>query len=182
MRTKISRLVAITTSTLVLAIFGAVNSVEAITVDLKPAQKLADTTQLNQANQYTFTDPIRTTQIVFFPQAPGPIRVDDPPGASQLTYQGPEGQFTFRGKEIKKQKSALGLLITVTLQPNFDQGQLELTLVLPTVNLENGQKQNFDTVAIKTRGLGRVINRAGSELTYLVLPLKGVGESVPLPL
>ena len=182
MRTKISRLVAITTSTLVLAIFGAVNSVEAIAVDLKPAQKLADRTQLNQANQYTFTDPIRTTQIVFFPQAPGPIRVDDPPGASQLTYQGPEGRFTFRGQTIRKQKSPLGLLITVTLEPNFDQGQLELTLVLPSVNLENGQKQNFDTVAIKTRGLGRVINRAGAELTYLVLPLKGVGESVPLPL
>jgi hypothetical protein len=182
MRTKISRLVAITTSTLVLAIVGAVNSVPTIAVDLKPVQKLADITQLNQANQYTFTDPIRTTEIVFFPQAPGPVRVDDPRGASQLIYRGPSGELTFRGKEIRKQKSALGLLITVTLEPNFDQGQLELTLVLPTVNLENGQKQNFDTVAIKARGLGRVINRAGAELTYLVLPLKGVAENVPLPL
>lgn len=108
--------------------------------------------------------------------------MDDPPKASQLIYHGPSGELTFRGKEIRKQKSALGLLITVTLEPNFDRGQLELTLVLPTVNLENGQKQNFDTVAIKSRGLGRVINRAGSELTYLVLPLKGVAEQVPLPL
>ncbi|AVH62137.1 hypothetical protein CDG77_29435 [Nostoc sp. 'Peltigera membranacea cyanobiont' 213] len=182
MRTKIYRLVAITTSTLAIAIVGSVNSVPTIAVDLKPVQKLADTTQLNQANQYTFTDPIKTTEIVFFPQAPGPVRVDDPPKASQLIYHGPSGELTFRGKEIRKQKSALGLLITVTLEPNFDRGQLELTLVLPTVNLENGQKQNFDTVAIKARGLGRVINRAGSELTYLVLPLKGVAEQVPLPL
>jgi hypothetical protein len=62
----------------------------------------------------------------------------------------------------------LGLLVTVTLEPNFDQGQLELTLVLPTVNLQNGQKQDFDTVAIKSRGLGRVINRAGAEQKYLI--------------
>jgi hypothetical protein len=59
---------------------------------------------------------------------------------------------------------------------------LELTLVLPTVNLQNGQKQDFDTIAIKSRGLGRVINRAGAEQKYLTLPLKGVAESVILPL
>ncbi len=181
MRTKISRLLAITTSTLAIAIIGTVNSVETIAVELKPAQKLADKTQLNQPNQYTFTDPIRTTEIVFFPKAPGPVRVDDPAGASQLIYRGPSGEFTFRGQTIRKQKSPLGLLITVTLEPNFDQGQLELTLVLPTVNLDNGQKQNFDTVAIQARGLGRVINRAGAELTYLVLPLKGVAQNVPVP-
>ncbi|WP_193372249.1 hypothetical protein [Nostoc punctiforme] len=54
--------------------------------------------------------------------------------------------------------------------------------MLPTVNLQNGQKQDFDTVAIKSRGLGRVINRAGAEQKYLTLPLKGVAESVILPL
>jgi hypothetical protein len=59
---------------------------------------------------------------------------------------------------------------------------LELTLVLPTVNLQNGQKQDFDTIAIKSRGLGRVINRAGAEQKYLTLPLKGTAESVILPL
>ncbi|MCW5316963.1 hypothetical protein GTQ43_25045 [Nostoc sp. KVJ3] len=182
MRTKISRLLITTTSTLLIAIVGAVNSVEAIAVDLKPAQKLADATQFNQANQYTFTDSIRTTQIIFFPQAPGPVRVDDPPGASQLIYRSPSGELTFRGNAIRKQKSALGLLITVTLEPNFDQGQLELTLVLPPVNLQNGQKQSFDTLAIKARGLGRVINPSGAELTYFVLPLKGVAENVALPL
>ncbi|WP_341528432.1 hypothetical protein WKK05_03525 [Nostoc sp. UHCC 0302] len=182
MRSKISQFVAITTSILVFGTLGAVSSVRAFAVDLKVAQKLAQAVELNQANQYTFTDPIRTTQIVFYPQAPGPVRTDEPRGASQLTYQGPEGEFTFRGKEIRKQKSPLGLLITVTLEPNFDQGQLELTLVLPTVNLQNGQKQGFDTVAIKSRGLGFVINRAGAEQNYLTLPLKGVAESVILPL
>jgi hypothetical protein len=182
MKTKIFRLQAITTLALTIAIIGAVNSVEAIAVNLKPAQKIADITQLNQANQYTFTDPIRTTQIVFFPQAPGPLRVDDPPGASQLIYRSPSGQeLIFRGKNIRKQKSPLGLLITVTLEPNFDQGQLELTLVLPNVNLENGQKRDFDTVAIQARGLGRVRNPA-QDLTYLVLPLKGVAQNVPLAL
>ncbi len=54
--------------------------------------------------------------------------------------------------------------------------------MLPTVNLQNRQKQDFDTVAIKSRGLGRVINRAGAEQTYLTLPLKAVVESIVLPL
>ncbi|MEJ6486804.1 hypothetical protein N0Y54_37050 [Nostoc punctiforme UO1] len=181
MKTNISRLVAITTSTFFVGMLGASICKPVGAVDFKPAQ-VAQANRFNQANQYTFTDPIRTTQIVFFPQAPGPVRVDDPPGASQLTYQGPEGEFTFRGKAIRKQNSPLGLLITVTLKPNADQGQLQLTLVLPTVNLQNGQKQEFDTVAIKTRGLGFVVNRAGAELTYLTLPFKGAAESVILPL
>ncbi|WP_242072159.1 hypothetical protein [Nostoc sp. FACHB-110] len=171
-----------TTSTLVIATIGTVISTSALAVDLKPAQKLASTTQLSQANQYTFTDPIRTTEIIFVPQAPGPIRVNDPPGASQLTYQGPEGEFTFRGQEITKQKTALGLLISVVLKPNADQGQLQLTLVLPTVTLQNGQKQEFDTVAIKTRGRGFIRNPAGADRTYLTLQLKGIAENVILPL
>ncbi|MBN3906295.1 MAG: hypothetical protein HWQ35_06960 [Nostoc sp. NMS1] len=182
MKTNISQLVAINVSTLFVVMLGVGICAPVGAVDFKPAQKLADVTRFNQANQYTFTDPIRTTQIVFFPQAPGPVRVDDPPGASQLTYQGPEGEFTFRGKAIRKQNTPLGLLITVTLKPNADQGQLQLTLVLPPVNLQNGQKQEFDTVAIKTRGLGFVVNRAGAELTYLTLPFKGAAESVILPL
>lgn len=182
MKTQISRLVAITTSALAIGIVGAVDFVPANAIDFKLVQQLSITSQGSSANQYTFTDPIRTTQIVFFPQAPGPVRVDEPRGASQLTYTGPEGEFTFRGKAIKKQQTSVGLLITVTLEPNFDQVQLQLTLVLPPVKLDNGQKQDFDTIAIKTRGLGFIRNRAGAELTYLTLPLKGVAETVVLPL
>lgn len=143
-------------------------------------QQPVNTTQLNQqANRFTLTDSAGSTRIVFFPQAPDPGPVQ--PG-SQLDYQGPEGQFSFRGDEINQQRSRLGLLITVTLEPDADAGQLELTLVLPPVNLAGEKGQEFETVAIKTRSQGHVINPAGAGLFYRVLTLKGVAEGVILPL
>lgn len=147
-------------------------------------QQRVNTTQRNlQPNRFTFTDREGSTQIAFFPQAPGPVQADDPPKASQLEYQGPEGQLTFRGNDIDKQASPLGQLITVILQPDADAGQLNLTLVLPPVNLTGTEQQDFPTIAIKTRSGGRFTTnpRPGAELAYEVLRLKGSAEAVFLP-
>jgi hypothetical protein len=128
-----------------------------------------------QPNRFTLTDRSRSTRIVF---TQGPT----------LDYQGPEGQFTFAGDQIETQASALGQLITVTLQPDADAGQLDLTLVLPQVNLGEVKQQSFMTLAVKTRTRGRfVVNpQPGAELAYRVLTLQGIAafqatESEPTP-
>lgn len=134
-----------------------------------------------QPNRFTFIDRRSNTRILFFPKAPGPAQPDDPTNASQLEYQGPEGQFRFRGNQIEKQASPLGRLVTVTLQPNADAGQLNLTLVFPSVNLGEVRQQSFMTLAIKTRSRGRlVVNpQPGAELVYQVLFLQGIAAFVP---
>ena len=74
-----------------------------------------------QAKRFTLADGKGKTRTVYFPQAPvpGPVR---PPEGPQVEYDGPEGQFTFRGEDVTQLPSRLGLLITVTLQPDVDTG------------------------------------------------------------
>ena len=67
-------------------------------------------TQLNQgstvtqqANKFTFTDDNSTTQIVYYPDSPGPLSPGGP--GSEVDYQGSEGSFTFN-----KQPEALAML------------------------------------------------------------------------
>ena len=137
--------------------------------------------QQREANKFTFTDRHSNTHIVFFPDAPGPLRPGQPAGAPELEYRGKEGNFTFLGDQIQKQDSPLGSLLAVVLERSIDAGALSLTLVLPPVNLGGKEKQPFHTVAIKTKSFG-ILPREGARLTYEVLELQGVAESVILPL
>ena len=130
------------------------------------------------ANRFTFRDEKGTTQVVFFPEAPGPL----PKGAhSRLDYNGPEGSFTFTRDQVASQDSPLGLLITVALERSIDAGALTFTLVLPPVNMAGKKKQTFDTVAVKTKSFG-ILPREGARLLDTAMGLEGVAESVILPL
>jgi hypothetical protein len=122
------------------------------------------------------TDSQGSTEVVFFPQAPASEL-----GKPQLDYQGPEGRLTFIRDEINQQQSSLGLLITVVLKPDLDAGQLNLTLALPPINLAGKKAQEFETIAVKTKSQGHVIDPSGATLTYSVLTLKGVAQAVIMP-
>lgn len=128
-------------------------------------------------NRFTLTDRASQTRIVFLPQA-----LADDLKVPQLNYQGLEGQFTFSGDQIEQQASPLGHLITVTLQPDADAGQLNLSLILPPVNLGEVKQQDFVALAIKTRSRSRfVVNpQPGAELAYRVLNLQGIAAFQPL--
>jgi hypothetical protein len=137
-------------------------------------QQLDNTTQFNSLiKRYILSDQSGNTEVIFLPQAPT-SKVGEP----QLNYRGPEGQFTFTGNEIHQQRTALGLLLTVVLQPDLDAGQLNLTLALPPINLAGNKAQEFETLAIKTRSQGHVIDPGGATLTYRALMLAGVAQAV----
>ena len=133
-----------------------------------------------QAKRFTLADGKGKTRLVYFPQAPvpGPVRPLEGP---QVEYDGPEGQFTFRGEDVTQLPSRLGLLITVTLQPDVDTGQLDCTLVLPRVYLAGKKGQSFEAIAIKAKSKGHVVDHAGADLTYEAVPLSGVAEGVIIP-
>jgi hypothetical protein len=142
----------------------------------------AQTIQIEQqAKQFTLQDSSSSTRIVFYPRAPLSGTDGATPGA-QLDYHGPEGVFTFRGQDIEQQENALGQLITVMLKPDADAGQLDFTLVLPMVFMGGKKAQEIATVAIKTKGIGHVINPAGADRTYRVLQLSGMAAAVIQPL
>jgi hypothetical protein len=133
-----------------------------------------------QPNRFTLSDRDKTTRIVFFPQALTPLGATEKPLDAQLEYHGVEGELVFRGDEISEEQTILGLLISVILRPNADAGGVDFALVLPPVNLGGEARQEFDTIGIKIRSRGRVINPIGAELTYEVLNLKGVAEDIPI--
>jgi hypothetical protein len=133
-----------------------------------------------QPNRFTLEDADGTTKVVFFPRALGPLGLSDDPTESQLDYQGPEGNFVFRGPDIVRQENPLGSLITVTLIPNADAGGLSVALVLPTVVILGQTEVAFETIAIKIKERGRVFNPLGATLSYEVLDLKGLAERIPI--
>lgn len=140
-------------------------------------QQLDKATEFNPlVKQYVLNDSQGSTKVVFFPQAPA-----SEPSAPRLEYQGPEGQLVFTGDEIHQQRSHLGLLITVVLKPDLDAGQLNLTLALPPINLAGKKAQEFETIAVKTKSQGHVIDPSGATLAYRVLTLKGIAQAIITP-
>ena len=131
-----------------------------------------------QPNRFTLTDRASQTRILFLPQD---LASTEPSSTSRLDYQGPEGEFSFYGDQIEKMASPLGRLITVTLRPDADAGQLNLILILPPVSLGSSKQQGFATLAIKTKSRSQfvVIPQPGSALAYRVLNLQGIAAFQP---
>lgn len=136
------------------------------------------------ANYFAFSDHAGTTQITYYPQAPGPL-VQGQPVGPRLEYQGSEGQFTCPGDpghgNIDVQEgSVLGTQINVVLVPTVDAKAVHLTLLLPPVNLAGKEHIDFHTLAIKTTSYG-TLPKEGARLTYEVIHLRGRAEKRLMP-
>lgn len=157
-------------------IHASQNSKTALLETGKPDPEQPD----RQPNRFTLIDCEGIKRAIFFPRALTPLGASESTADAQLEYNGTEGQFVFRGDEIDRQQTVLGSLVSVTLQPDADAGGLDFALVLPPVNLGDDARQEFETMGIKIRSRGRVIDPAGAGLTYEVLKLKGVAEDIPI--
>lgn len=140
--------------------------------------------QTVSANKYTLTHNQGATQIVFFPNRPGPILHGQPATDPELTYKGPEGSFTFFSDKIEIQNGPLGSLISVILGAikifSGTQQFLKFSLVLPPVNMGETRKQAFHTFGVKTATTTGGLSD-GAQLEYSVVPLTGLAEIVGLP-
>jgi hypothetical protein len=130
------------------------------------------------ANEFIFSGD--RTEITFLTEKPGPIQAGSSQGG-QLHYQGPEGDDVFSGDQITRLDSALGTLLTVTLQPNADAGAINITVLVPKAfGVMMDSPVTFGTIAVKTTGRG-FISAPGVGLTYDVLPLVGKANLVIRP-
>jgi len=138
------------------------------------------------ANFYTFSDHHGTTQISYYPHAPGPIIQGQGTGP-RLEYQGPEGSFVYplagpgRDHINVQQDSVLGPQINVVLLPTIDAKAVNLTLLVPPINMAGQEKVDFHTIAIKTTSYG-ILLKEGARLTYEVLHLRATAQHIILPL
>jgi len=131
------------------------------------------------ANEFTFTGD--RTMITFFPVAPAPGPIHPGQEGAELIYHGPEGDLTFRGKEITRQDTDLGAELSVVLQANQDAGGRNFTLLVPKAfGVTRQNPVTFGTLAIKTSTRG-FIATPGVALTYEILPLVGLAQDVILP-
>src|SRR5215469_9316582 len=139
-------------------------------------------TQNTTANFFTFSDYSDTVQIKYYTHTPGPLTQGQSSGP-RLEYQGPEGNFVYPstgpgGENVNVQEgSVLGLQVNVVLVPTIDAKALQLTLLLPPINMAGQDKQDLNTVAIKTTSYG-MLPKVGARLTYEVLFLHGTAQMI----
>src|SRR5437588_11192031 len=116
------------------------------------------------ANFYTFTDHHGTTQISYYPHAPGPI-IQGQGTRPRLQYEGTEGSFVYPqagpGREHINvlQDSVLGPQINVVLVPTIDAKAVSLTLLLPPINMAGQEQVEFHTMARKPTRYGTLPKR-----------------------
>ena len=129
------------------------------------------------ANEFTFNGD--RTQIAYLTQAPGPVHPGQEGGI--VTYQGIEGDRTFKGKEISLEATPLGTLLTVPLRLNVDSGGLTVTVLIPQVlDVTRGKPVTFTTMAIKATSRGNFVS-PGAALTYTIIPLVATASIVIMP-
>jgi hypothetical protein len=103
-------------------------------------------------------------------------------GDPLMSYRDSEREVNARGKEIRREQTELGTLVTITLEPDADAGQLTFTLVVPRAVLgNNGDAVRIITEGIITRTLlpPRLAIASGRQLqTYRVVRMMGQGDFI----
>ncbi|MEU4564806.1 hypothetical protein AB0F72_41035 [Actinoplanes sp. NPDC023936] len=126
---------------------------------------------LTDANQFTIDGPIRITY------ASTSIT-----GAPLFSYQDAEVDLDFRGDDITRVDTALGELVTVTVQTVPDAFARTITLVVPTVRVAMGEQAEFSTVVVETVDRSGAFVRppgpAGAAQTYQIHQVHGSAEHV----
>jgi hypothetical protein len=95
-------------------------------------------------------------------------------GQPQLTYQDGHRSLTFSGEELRVVSDEEGQLASISTKKSVDTGYTSFTLLLPRVNLVNGQAAHITTIGIVgTHRTTIDMPVAGQLDTYRVVHLTG---------
>jgi hypothetical protein len=101
-------------------------------------------------------------------------------GQPQLTHHDSQGDRTYRGKEIQRETTALGLLVTVVEKVIADGPTQKISLVVPTV-LVADKPEKVKTFVVYTHVAGSLAGRPlnpGPVETYTVKTFSGKAQFV----
>lgn len=104
-------------------------------------------------------------------------------GQPHLSYQALQDSNarTFIGAEIRSQQSEIGTLVTVTLETIPDARTTLLTILLPTINLDEATEQPFTTVGIITTEQSSIAGPqlvSGAVQDYQIMQFEGTAQFV----
>ena len=156
------------------------------TATATPAQAPSATpsTKMGFGNQFLLHDTEQKTQIVYKLQKGGPIVQGAAEDGPVLEYTGAEGSLTFEGPQLLQQQTALGTLLTVTLNVVPDLRTLTFSMLMPEITAAGagslGASQKFETVGIKAQHPQSLTGAlpAGANPTYVTMKLHGTAKSV----
>jgi hypothetical protein len=94
-------------------------------------------------------------------------------GQPVLTYDDGTGTKIFTGKEVKRENTELGTLVTVILKSSVDGPRDLLTLVQPEVLLVDGHPENVHLPVIFHTTAGVIPHKPGPQQTYNVQIFSG---------
>ena len=127
----------------------------------------------NQPNLFELTGAYKQIRIIY--------STTSITGQPQFHYQDQQRDLTFTGGDIRSLDSEIGMLITVTLEVIPDLHTLTLTLLIPQINLDEGNESSFSTQAILTTHLTSIGGPnlvKGPLQTYEVVALEGTARLV----
>lgn len=101
-------------------------------------------------------------------------------GKPIFSYKDSKGSCSFTGDEIHTQQMEIGTMVVVTLESIPDLRVITLTLLVPTINLDNSAKE-FKTIAIRTTSKNSIGGEhlvKGAVQSYEVIDLKGTAKNI----
>lgn len=103
-------------------------------------------------------------------------------GAPLVSYRDAQLDLNFQGEGVTQQATALGELVTVTLEDVPDAFTRTITLVVPSVRVAMGEQVEFSTIAIETTDRSGAFvlppGPAGVLQTYQIHQLRGTAQFV----
>ena len=101
-------------------------------------------------------------------------------GQPYFSYQDGSQKLSFKGADIRQEKSEIGTLVTVILRRTVDSGSTTFTLVVPTVRLKESSMAEIHTYGITTNHKFSVIPamNMGQIETYTSTELSGTAKLV----
>jgi hypothetical protein len=101
-------------------------------------------------------------------------------GQPHLHYQDSQHNLSFTGNQIRTVPCDLGELVSVTIQLTIDSGSSTFSVLIPRVNLRNGETGHVRTDGILTIhrfAIVPMLNHGQLDL-YSVTPLHGTAQHV----
>jgi hypothetical protein len=116
----------------------------------------------------------------------GPEGLPNPPlapqaGGAQFIYQHGLTRLKFAGNQIRVVPTDLGRVVSVTILQGIDCCTTTYSLVLPTVQLCNGQPEPVDTFGVQTgHRFWWGTQECGQDEVYVVTLLRGTARRIGL--
>ena len=136
------------------------------------SEREAIANQLLDANLFDITGPIRINYSSSSIKAGVPL----------VSYNDADLDRNFQDDEITRIPTALGELVTVTLDNVVDAFTRTFTLVVPSIRLPRGQEVEFTTLGVETSDRSGAFvpppGPSGVLQTYQVYQLRGTAQQV----